>query len=72
MDSKPQTPKKPVHFTFTPAPLVIPKLTCPEPTSTPTSTPRYKHVYFYTICSGIIGFVSGYGVAKLNTDPKKR
>lgn len=67
MDSKPQTPKKPVHFTFASAPLVIPKLTCPEP----TCTPWYKHVYFYTICSGIIGFASGYGVAKLNTGPEK-
>lgn len=69
MDSKPQTPKKPVHFTFASAPLVMPESAYPMPT--PKPTPWYKHVYFYTICSGIIGFVSGYGVAKLNTGSEK-
>ena len=55
------SPKQPLHFTFPSAPL----LPLPEPTQTP-STPWYKHVYFYTICSGILGFASGYGVASLN------
>jgi len=55
--TKSHSPKKSTHFTFASAPSVSPAY----------SVPWYKHAYFYTFCSGMLGFASGYGVAKLHS-----
>jgi hypothetical protein len=59
--TKSHSPKKSTHFTFASAPSVSPAY----------SVPWYKHAYFYTFCSGMLGVAKLHSTFSKNNETMK-